>query len=518
MNTLVSKNAFNLLLADETLDELTLLVRSVIEEELSKDENMDDTLVSECVDFLIAVQSEQDEAFRLFIPVVSCESFISRMEMKKIKKLSKTTRAALYAAIIVSLLFTTNSVVAAISGYNFLESVVEVIQQQFNNDTVYNEDASTVPRQNTAPKKSNKTVEPSKPESQTAIIATTQQSAESSNSNAVNELPQAKQTTTENQETVSEKAKENEQKNETVKIVRVVGSAPTKRTYSTNDTVLDIDGLSLRFVYSNGTLSRTFSSADAVIKTLPDFSSAGTQTAVLTIGGIYDYSYDINVYDAKPDSPESRRLLYLEMKTPYTNGYLFYLGDALEYCGIGFFAHYSDGSKEYIDYKEHSDEIKIEGLNLTEETVVPQRLKVTYRGVSTEELYTVRKRRTVIKAAFRYNTHPKIHYYKGEPLGYGVGVDTDTVIPSLASTKSLPRSHWESLLKRYVDSDLVWDVEVRFQYEDTDTQLFAEDLNFEGYNPQQEGYQRIDVYYRGTYILSYYIFHVNPYIFLKECC
>lgn len=503
MNTCVSDKAFRLLMAEEALTEITALVRSVMEEELAKGDDMDDSLVSECVDFLIAAESERNDAFRLLIPLVSCEQLLGKIEKEKIRKLSRVAKLALYTAIIVSLLFTTNAVVAAISGYNFLETVATVLHQQLAEDEAaadeVPENAVQVVTQQaeTTTVASETTVEPDtaayEPAKSVKQVAVRQASPEITTTEGANDTV----TTTQK---VSEAVTE-----ASCHVVRVVGEGPTKRWYTTDDTTLSTGGLALRLLYSDGTLSHTYYSTDAVIKTLPDFTQAGTHTAVLVIGGIYEYSYEITVIDATPDPPESRRLLRLEMKTPYTDGYLFFIGDTIADGGIGFYACYSDGSREYISYIDHTDEVTLEGLDLAEETVFAQKLTVTYRGVSSSADYTVRRKRTVYNAAFEWNTHPKTLYYKGEPLGYGVGVDTETVLPSLASFQALPASE-KTMFGRTFNSEIYWSIEATFQYDYMETQLLPDELDFVGYNPEQEGYQRIDIYYRGTYILSYYVY------------
>ncbi len=500
MNTCVSEKAFRLLLADEALAELTALVRGIMNEELAKDEQMDDGLVSECVDFLIAAESERNDAFRLLIPLVSCEQLLGKIEKEKIRKLSRVVRAALYTAIIVSLLFTTNAVVAAISGYNFLETVAAVIQQQFEEDEAAADEAPDGITLDEALLPLEKT---------TAMVAVTDAPTVAPNTDSPSvqraAAKAAQPTTTAAKTAAPTDGGEETTAEEGLHIVRVVGSAPKKTLYSTEDVMLNLGGLALRFLYSDGTLSHTYYSADAVIKVLPDFTQTGTHTAVITVGGIYDYSYEITVIDATPDPPESRRLLRLEMKTPYTDGYLFFIGDTIADGGIGFYACYSDGSREYISYIDHTDEVTLEGLDLAEETVFAQKLTVTYRGVSSSADYTVRRKRTVYNAAFEWNTHPKTLYYKGEPLGYGIGVDTETVLPSLASFQALPASK-KTMFGRTFNSEIYWSIEATFQYDYMETQLLPEELVFVGYNPEQEGYQRIDIYYRGTYILSYYVY------------
>ena len=487
----ISEKTVRLLLADSALEELTAVVQAVMDDELARGEQMDAALVAECVDFLIAAEEDRNDAFTLLIPLMSSESFLNGIRRNGGRRTGRAARVLLYAAIILSLLFASNAVLAEFSGYNFLENVAEAIQQSIDAEAEEKTDDSPAlpPADDTAlaGEEAPTDTEASEEAVITATVQPKKKTAPAGNKVDETVAPPVEETPAEPY------------------IVRVVGNGPDKTVYSTEDTVLSTYGLALRFVYSDGSISPTYYHTDARIVTPPDFTKAGTQRVTLRIGEFYDYTYSITVNEAAHDTPENKRLLRLEVNKEYVNGYLFCLGDTIEDTHIAFYACYSDGSKEYIDYLQHRDEVTLEGLDLSEETVFSKTLTVTYRGVSGSAEYKVRKKRTVYKAAFSWREHPKTLYYKGEPLGYGVGVDTETVLPSLASFKALPKAVITKYGTTY-NTELYWSIDAEFQYDYMETQLLPEELDFVGYNPQQEGYQRIDIYYRGTYLLSYYVF------------
>ena len=277
-------------------------------------------------------------------------------------------------------------------------------------------------------------------------------------------------------------------------ITGVDGTAPKKLVYTTQDAVLDLTGIKLRIIYSDGTYSNYYTENAISVVSQPDFSAAGTQRVKLRVANKADYTYSIIVQDsAADDSIESISLNY--------SSYAFNIGESLAHHDFYVRVRYKDSSKadNYIYYPEDREKLNIFNLDTSVETTSPKSFTIEYKGHYATATYVVSQRKSIAYSNW-LSGMPKFVYYKGEELGYAFGTNGENEIERLVSS-SVDLGN-VSLTK---GDD--WALEI-YYYESDHTPVIAErsQLDFVGYDAYKTGYQSIDIYYKGLYITSYLVF------------
>ena len=284
------------------------------------------------------------------------------------------------------------------------------------------------------------------------------------------------------------------------------GTLPRDVYYTTNDTKLNIGDLRIRFIYSDGTYSNLFTSRDTLIIQNADFTKLGEQTVILRIHNEYSISYQITVTAAD---------VYREIKSIYVdsnNIHEFSIGDRIEDINFTIRVTYQNNKSEYFNYFDVKDEVSIFGFDSSKATLETKLMKITFKGHSYSVNYTIITGKTVLRASFGENpeTMPKFLYYKGEPLGVGKGIAADSVIPTLASSQN---TEYSGTRNRDVFSGDGWCIYFKYLekqysgfYNEEMEQAWSDEVEIYGYDPYQEGYQLLDVYYEGYYLLSYTVF------------
>ena len=128
MNKSISEIAVKAILSDDALKEIKLAVNEIIDEELSKSDNMDCGLISECTDFLIELEENENPSFAMLIPFVSGEKVLNGLNKKGFKSLNKSLRGMMIVAAVLLFLISSNAVFAEISGINVFENISESIK------------------------------------------------------------------------------------------------------------------------------------------------------------------------------------------------------------------------------------------------------------------------------------------------------------------------------------------------------------------------------------------------------
>lgn len=283
-------------------------------------------------------------------------------------------------------------------------------------------------------------------------------------------------------------------------VTGVDGTPPTKQVYTTDDSSLQLYGLKVRLVYSDGTYSEYYTYNSAAIVKGADFTQTGEQKITLRIAGKADYTYTIIVNEAAvADDIKGIESLY--------SGYTFDVGSNLIYSDFEIRIIYQNGKSERLLYSEHADEIEIYNLDTTEETAAEKQFTVGYKGHYATVPYIVRLQRTLCYAKFM-NGMPKFLYYKGEPLCYGKDINLTELENSLSELNSITQNPDFSGLDNviYGNSDFKIHAYYLENASITYSIYYYSDLDFVGYDPYTEGYQVIDLYYEGMYLTSYLVF------------
>ncbi len=292
-------------------------------------------------------------------------------------------------------------------------------------------------------------------------------------------------------------------------VTGVEGNPPTKQVYTTDDSSLQLYGLKVRLIYSDGTYSEYYTYNSAAIVKGADFTQTGEQKVTLRIAGKADYTYTIIVNEAVAENYDAsiKRILFR------FSSYGFKQDQELENTDFRFEIEYYDNNKrnEVIKYADHKDEIEIYNLDLTEITNQPKTMTVGYRGHYATILYTVTPKLTIKSADINtYNSSvysidagPKFLYYKGEPLGYDEGEAAENIIAELKSSNQQINTTYNNLIMgcRFA-------VGVSYLEDTTISRVYSsEECVYVGYDPYTEGYQTVDIYTpEGEYLTSYTVF------------
>ena len=287
------------------------------------------------------------------------------------------------------------------------------------------------------------------------------------------------------------------------KVTGALGTAPTKLVYTTQDTQLDLRGLSVRAVYSDGTYSTEYGYKSAVLITDVDFSIPGERQVTVRIADLFEYSFTIMIEDAQPD------VNITCIKLDYTL-YHFYLGEEPDYSKMYIRVEYENGKSDVLNYNENKKDIFVTGVDTQTQTLgYTKPFTVHYQGHSVSARYTVESRNTVISAKFddeMYMGKTKFLYYYGEPLCLGKDY-TDADLLQLPSTSVLidDSSIYNDLLTgEYWRLVVYWSGKGSGGYQGE--YYYASQLDFYGYDPYTLGYQSIDIFYEGIYLTTMTVF------------
>lgn len=560
----IDEKAMRSLLDDKAFkSELKLFCETAINEELDKDDAlMNCDLIDECTEILIELEKEDRGSAAILIPFISSEELIKKASSKGFSSLNRGARAAIVAAVAATLLIGTNAAIAETTGVNLLSNLGDTVYEALEDWGIIksskSDDESEVIISEAVPSTTKPTQDDSKTEGEEPSAVKSMASyakrnnieTESFSSNnedfcvalrlefteefkskyywgealslkgiivtAVYESGTTKQISI-NDCRVSgyNKALAGSQKVlieyngvfasfditlvKTTPAQRVVtgveGNAPTRLVYTTEDKAIDLSGIKLRLIYSDGTFSSYYYENAVSVSSSPDFSTAGEQNVTVRVANKADYTFTIIVQDTAPDTDiENISLNY--------SSYMFNVGESLAHHDFYVRVRYIDSNKpdEYLYFPEDAERLDIFNLDTSLETTSSKTFTVAYKGHFASATYTVRQRQTVAYSVFNDGL-PKFLYYKGEPLGYGFGIDTKRAINSLVS------SHIDVGNTSLTEGD-DWCLSIYYYEAEHENAKLVEpsELDYIGYDPYKIGYQSIDIYYNGTYITSYNIF------------
>ncbi len=230
----------------------------------------------------------------------------------------------------------------------------------------------------------------------------------------------------------------------------------------------------------------------------------------ITYKGFTQYGHYSVAKPAEPTTepttePQPVTLRSIETDDDY---YTFYVGD--EDIDIYINAYYSDKTTEYLSWKNSGGSIRVYGLNTDTASSSYKTFTVTYKGKQTTAHYRVLdiSDKEVVYAEFISNSHFKFLYYEGEPLGYSANSEG---FENYTSTKASFYSGNVEYKMRRIHGDMLplgISCTITVRYSDGNVQLYyANELRFEGYDPYELGFQKINVYDKGgNYLLSYLVF------------
>ncbi len=115
-------------------DDIAAVLNQLIDDELAKDvDKIDTDFVDECVNALLEVEQQEDDNFRVLVPLMSSEKFLRKITSTgfSFKRLNAFAKTAVIAAIIAGSTYTANAAVAAITGVDILGDVGDAIQDKF---------------------------------------------------------------------------------------------------------------------------------------------------------------------------------------------------------------------------------------------------------------------------------------------------------------------------------------------------------------------------------------------------
>lgn len=282
-------------------------------------------------------------------------------------------------------------------------------------------------------------------------------------------------------------------------VTGVQASFPTKLIYTTEDTKLSLDGMRAKLLYSDGSYSDWYYPYDMKIIKNADFSQIGTQTVKVRIADKADFEFEIVVKAAE--------VLVKDIEKISIETSRFYVGDDLSNFYI--YVYYKNAPEEKIYYSDDEESFIVLGLDTSIETLgTSKAFTIYYKGFTVSERYTVVSRNVVMSAQIKpnpyTNLYPKFLYYYGEELGIGRDIYSDGIIPNLKSSQPIDGTHNFGVI---TGSD--WTLWVHFSDTFSNgsyTKFVPSQLDFYGYDPYTLGYQLIDIFYDGTYLMSMNVF------------
>jgi len=213
------------------------------------------------------------------------------------------------------------------------------------------------------------------------------------------------------------------------------GNPPTKVIYTTEDTKLDLDGIKVKLIYSDGTYSAYYSQKDVTVTKDADFSSVGKQTVTVRVANQANYSFEITVERIVTDSDiEKIEFGPLSGVLSLNVGDDVYLGDY--YLDVYYKTVYENEVQKVdrVYLKENEYKVSIYNLDTSTDTLNAKTFTVGYKGAFTTVKYTVSYKRHVLSAEIVNGDFKRI-YYKGENFCYDLGAQANSKLNSLASCK-----------------------------------------------------------------------------------
>ncbi|MGN0527593.1 MAG: leucine-rich repeat domain-containing protein [Eubacterium sp.] len=169
-------------------DDIAAVLNQLIDDELAKDvDKIDTDFVDECVNALLEIEQQEDDKFRVLVPLMSSEKFLKKISSTgfSFKRLNTFAKTAVIAAVIAGSTYTANAAVAAVTGVDILGNVGDAIQEKFEDwglikggiEQIEGEDDDdeivTTTAKPTKPTKPTKPSEPTKPSKPTSKHTTT---------------------------------------------------------------------------------------------------------------------------------------------------------------------------------------------------------------------------------------------------------------------------------------------------------------------------------------------------------
>ncbi len=282
-------------------------------------------------------------------------------------------------------------------------------------------------------------------------------------------------------------------------VTGVQASFPTKLIYTTEDTKLSLDGMRAKLLYSDGSYSDWYYPYDMKIIKNADFSQIGAQTIKVRIADKADFEFEIVVKAAE--------VLVKDIEKISIETSRFYVGDDLSNFYI--YVYYKNAPEEKIYYSDDEESFIVLGLDTSIETLgTSKAFTVYYKGFAVSARYTVVSRNVVLDADIIPNAYtnagPKFLYYYGEDLGIGKNANAVDGVSSLKSSQPIDgKFNWD------IVNGCTWKLRAHFSdsMSNTSHSYFSPyELDFYGYDPYTLGYQLIDIFYDGTYLMSMNVF------------
>ncbi len=286
-------------------------------------------------------------------------------------------------------------------------------------------------------------------------------------------------------------------------ITGVIATPPKKQVYTAEDKEIDLKGLCVKAVYSDGTYSQNYNYKDAVVKTKVDFSEIGIKDITLRIADLFDYTYSITIIQAQSKDDE---IEYIDAGIFSRWG--FYVGQKLEDSDFYIAVHYKSNKEKHLKYSDYKDEIEILNFDTSYETFDSEKVfTACYKGFTINVPYCVKSKMPILSAQIKpvianlVYERPKFLYYQGEDLGYGKGKNYFDIIESLKSSNVTAKGINEAALR-----GVNWIIQLRYAGTYVTKDVYPDECDFCGYDPYKIGFQNIDVFYDGNYLLSYNVF------------
>lgn len=507
MHSMINKDVLQKIYdSDKFNREIYDFISKTLDDELLKDESeMDCDLICWCTNSLIELEKESDAAFDIIIPLFTGTEFKNASKRLNFKSLSKGSRALIAACLTMFFAISANAAVDKIFDYNIAENIVSAISERINanskKDIVIGEDKTTVPADEKGTYTEGEKTDEKKPD----ITGVTGDKKVTQSDAVRTEIKE--NTPDENKEAPAAVV-------QNVTVTSIQGEPPEKLIYTTQDTSLDLSGLRLRYVYSDGTYSKWFGSERAKIKNNIDFNKASEQEVILIIDNAYEYSYKILVKSSeiKDDKIKSVKLGH----TGLIN-FTFLLNEQPDLSKLHLEVTYLGGKSEKI-YYNNCDEMAVVGINTSIETFGnTKQFTVYYKGFTVTADYVVKNRNNeiyktdIIQYGGRYaltNSDlmqtPKTLYYYGEPLSVGKGINPNMQNDELVSCNAFADNDKPINNAPFTEEGFT----VRAKNVSGEGYVFydSDELDIFGYDPYKLGFQTLDVYYNGMYLFSYNVF------------
>lgn len=282
-------------------------------------------------------------------------------------------------------------------------------------------------------------------------------------------------------------------------VTGVQASFPTKLIYTTEDTKLSLDGMRAKLLYSDGSYSDWYYPYDMQIIRDADFSQIGAQKIMVRIADKADFEFEIVVKESEA--------LVKDIKEISIGTSRFYVGDDLSNFYI--YVYYKNAPAEKIYYSDDEESFTVLGLDTSIETLgTSKSFTVYYKGFTVSARYTVVSKTVVLDADIIPNAYtnagPKFLYYYGEDLGIGKNANAWDGVSSLKSSQPIDgKFNWDII------SGCTWKLRAHFSdsMSNTSHSYFSPyELDYYGYDPYTLGYQLIDIFHEGIYLMSMNVF------------